>query len=120
MASIKYTLLLGVSFVYALVVQADNSTCPTSLNSVCSVLPFDVNNSPDVWLHVPNLSVDEISLVVQNITAAVSVSANVAGLATINAGVDISIDQVNLTIAGKKNPSKFSFRTDSYFVGCRS
>ena len=113
MASIKYTFLLCVIFVHVLVLQADNSTCSSNLNSVCTILPFDVNNSPDVWLHVPNLSVDEISILVQNITAAVSVSANVAGLATINAGVDISIDQVNLTITGEKNPSKF-FRIEVF------
>lgn len=103
MTSIKHTLLLFVIAVIILFVKADNSTCSTNLNAVCSILPFDVNNSPDVWLFVPNLSVDEISIIVENITASVSVQASVATLATINAGVDVSIDQVNLTIAGKEN-----------------
>ena len=107
MTFIKHTLLLGVIFVNIIFVKADNSTCSTNLNSVCSILPFDVNNSPDVWLFVPNLSVDEISIIVENISASVSVQATVAGLATINAGVDVSIDQVNLTITGKKNSGCF-------------
>ena len=55
------------------------------------------------WLNVPDLSVDEISLVVEDLRAHVSISATVANLVSLNAGVDVSIDKVNLTITGTIN-----------------
>lgn len=82
-------------------IATQNSSCPGNLNSVCTALPFNVSNPPDVWLNVPDLSVQEISLVVQDIQAHVSLSAEVANLVAINAGVDVSIATVNLTITGK-------------------
>ncbi len=98
-----YRILLLVVFVNTVfIATADNSTCLGSGNSVCTVLPFNISNPPDVWLNVPNLSVDEISLVVENIQAHVSLSATVANLVSLNAGVDVSIDTVNLTIVGVK------------------
>jgi nucleotide-binding universal stress UspA family protein len=53
---------------------------------------------PDVILDIPNISVDEISLDVFNVRAHISLEAKVAELVQINAGVDASIDNVNLTI----------------------
>jgi hypothetical protein len=107
MASIKhYTIFFLFSiFIPNLVV----SDCPNNLNSTCTALPFNISNPPDVWLNVPNLSVQEISLVVENLQAHVSISANVANLVSINAGVDVSIDTVNLTILGKTLKSKKKF-----------
>jgi sarcosine oxidase gamma subunit len=46
------------------------------------------------------LSVDQISLVVENLKTHGSLSTNVASLLSLNAGVDVSMDKVNLTIAG--------------------
>lgn len=92
--------LLILSSLTLVSTQSDPSACPTNKNSTCTALPFDINNPPDVWLSVPNLSVDRISLIVENLTAQVSLTASVAGLVSINAGVDVSIDKVNLTIAG--------------------
>jgi hypothetical protein len=53
---------------------------------------------PDVILDIPNISVDEISLDVFNVRAHISLEAKVAELVQIKAGVDASIDNVNLTI----------------------
>ena len=86
---------------------SDSSSCPTNLNSTCTILPFNISNPPDVWLNVPDLSVQEISLVVEDLQAHVSISATVANLVSINAGVDVSIDKVNLTILGKNKNKKF-------------
>jgi sarcosine oxidase gamma subunit len=44
-------------------------------------------------------------LVVENIQVHVSISATVAYLVSLNAGVDVSIDKVNLTILGKMKKS---------------
>ena len=59
-------------------------------------------DQPDVLLDIPNLSVDEITLDVQNLQAHVSLDARVANLVKITAGVDASIDKVNLSIKGVK------------------
>ena len=95
-------LVLVLSIQQGLIAQT-SSTCPNNKNSSCTALPFNISNPPDVWLHVPNLSVEEISLVVENVKAQVSISTNVANLVTLNAGVDVSIDKVNLTIVGRFN-----------------
>jgi hypothetical protein len=87
--------------------ENSKSTCPNNKDTICSILPFNISNPPDVWLNVPTLSVDKISLVVENLKAHVSLSANVAHLVSLNAGVDVSVNKVNLTITGtiyiKKN-----------------
>ncbi|KAH8599985.1 hypothetical protein B0O99DRAFT_590405 [Bisporella sp. PMI_857] len=53
---------------------------------------------PDVYLHVPELSVGRIELNVDNLKADINLNAAVAGLVNINAGVAVSIEKVNLTI----------------------
>lgn len=104
MSSIKHTLLLWAIVINAILhTAADNSSCSANSNTACTILPFDISRTPDVWLNVPNLSVDKITLLVQNVKAAVSLSVNVSGLVSVNAGVDVSIDQVNLTISGERN-----------------
>jgi hypothetical protein len=57
-------------------------------------------DQPDVLLDIPNLSVDEITLDVQNLKAHVSLDARVANLVKITAGVDATIEKVNLSIKG--------------------
>lgn len=53
---------------------------------------------PDVVLHVPELSVGRIELDVDNLQADINLHANVASLVSINAGVALSIQKINLTI----------------------
>jgi len=53
---------------------------------------------PDVYLNVPNLSVGRIELDVENLQANLNLAANVASLVSINAGVAVSVQKVNLTI----------------------
>jgi hypothetical protein len=53
---------------------------------------------PDVYLNVPNLSVGRIELDVDNLQANLNLAANVASLVSINAGVAVSVQKVNLTI----------------------
>lgn len=118
-----YTIFLLVVFLISLnLIATNNSSCPQNLNSACTALPFNLSNPPDVWLNVPDLSVQEISLVVQDLKAHVSISANVANLVSINAGVDVSIDTVNLTILGKINRiKKFLFlELNLYFLGVKA
>jgi len=62
--------------------------------------PVGGDDPPDVLLDIPNLSVDEITLDVQDLRANVSLDARVANLVKITAGVDATIEKVNLTIKG--------------------
>lgn len=68
---------------------------------------------PDVLLDIPNLSVDEITLDVQNLEAHVSLDARVANLVKITAGVDARIDKVNLSIKGVKASVLLIVRLDN-------
>ncbi|KAK5462735.1 hypothetical protein LTS15_002447 [Exophiala xenobiotica] len=54
--------------------------------------------APDVYLNVPTLSVGRIELDVDDLRADINLNAQVASLVTLNAGVALSIQQVNLTI----------------------
>ena len=56
------------------------------------------SSPPDVYLNVPNLSVGRIELDVDNLQADINLNANVASLVTINAGVALSVQNINLTI----------------------
>ncbi|KAH9229475.1 hypothetical protein K456DRAFT_56363 [Colletotrichum gloeosporioides 23] len=53
----------------------------------------------DVYLKVPELSVGRIELDVDNLNAEINLAAEVAKLVTINAGVQVGIEKVNVTIA---------------------
>ncbi|KAF6812074.1 hypothetical protein CSOJ01_05355 [Colletotrichum sojae] len=53
----------------------------------------------DVHLKVPELSVGRIELDVDNLNAEINLAAEVAKLVTINAGVQVGIEKVNITIA---------------------
>lgn len=54
---------------------------------------------PDVYLNVPQLSVGRIELDVDRLRADINLNANVAQLVQINAGVAVSVEKVNITIA---------------------
>ncbi len=55
---------------------------------------------PDVLLDVPNLSVDEITLEVNNLQVDISLDARLANLLKLTAGANARIDQVKLSIKG--------------------
>jgi hypothetical protein len=73
---------------------------PTGTSSRTATGPSVASSStpPDVLLNVPNLSVGRIELNVDNLKADINLNANVASLVSINAGVAVSIEKVNLTI----------------------
>ena len=55
---------------------------------------------PDVLLDIPNVTVQEITLEVDNLFAHLSLDARLANLLQLTAGVDVKIDKVKLTIKG--------------------
>lgn len=81
---------------YHLSRRGDNESAIYETEGTTSgVAPLD--EEPDVYLNA-SLSVGEISIEVQNITAKVNLDAKVLNLLNFNAGVDASIDRVKLGI----------------------
>ena len=79
--------------------------------AILSSVPAD--QQPDVILDVPNLSVDEITLKVDNLQVHVALDAQLASLLKLTAGADASIDQVDLTIKGVKAQAALIVRLDN-------
>lgn len=77
---------------------APNTGTTLSGSTTTSSSAFNPSAPPDVYLNVPELSVGEIQLVVEQLSADINLNAQVANLVTINAGVMVSIETVNLTI----------------------
>ncbi|RKU47779.1 hypothetical protein DL546_006385 [Coniochaeta pulveracea] len=83
---------------------ASSSPATTSRATGGSSLPSSSSPSPstpvpDVLLRVPNLSVGRIELDVDNLQAEINLAADIASLVTINAGVQIGVQKVNITIS---------------------
>lgn len=118
------TRLLFVAFLFALVTQifaqtgssATLDTPPITSSATASATASatvggtktptttapDVSRTstpPDVLLQVPELHVGRIELVVEKLKADLNLNAKVAGLVTINAGVAVAVEKVNITIA---------------------
>ncbi|RGP80676.1 hypothetical protein FLONG3_1151 [Fusarium longipes] len=73
----------------------DESAIYETENTNSGVAPL--NEEPDVYLNA-SVSVGEISVEVQNITAKINLDAKVLNLLNFNAGVDLGIDRVKLGI----------------------
>ncbi|MCA1616482.1 MAG: hypothetical protein LC800_20785 [Acidobacteria bacterium] len=71
------------------------------------------SGDPDVLLDVPNLSVEEITLEVENLRARVSLDARLANLLQLTAGADAGIDKVKLTIKGVRAELLLKVRLDN-------
>ncbi|SMB81681.1 hypothetical protein [Deinococcus hopiensis] len=69
--------------------------------------------NPDVLLDVPNLSVEEITLEVDNLRAHVALDARLANLLQLTAGADVSIDKVKLTIKGVRAEALLKVNLDN-------
>jgi Flp pilus assembly protein TadG len=72
----------------------DKSTSTRSRSSAATA-----GAPPDVYLNVPELHVGRIELTVEDLQADINLNAKVANLVQLNAGVQIGIKKVNITIA---------------------
>ncbi|KAG9780768.1 hypothetical protein KCU88_g3615, partial [Aureobasidium melanogenum] len=100
------TALLWVCVLVGVVIAQDSTTSFSNGTTTARTSPTITGSStpsssepPDVWLNVPNLSVGRIELDVDDLRADINLNAQVANLVTLNAGVAVSIQEVNLTIA---------------------
>jgi hypothetical protein len=72
----------------------DRSTSTRSRSSAATA-----GAPPDVYLNVPELHVGRIELTVEDLQADINLNAKVANLVQLNAGVQIGIKKVNITIS---------------------
>ena len=86
------------------------ANAPATATGYRSAIPGD---QPDVFLDVPNLSVDEIKLDVQNLEAHIALNARLANLLSLNAGADVGIERVNIQIKGVKAQAQLIVRLDN-------
>ncbi|EXJ76667.1 uncharacterized protein A1O5_01175 [Cladophialophora psammophila CBS 110553] len=75
------------------------STTPSNSATLTPSPASSSSTPPDVYLNVPTLSVGRIELDVDDLRADINLNAQVASLVTLNAGVALSIQEVNLTIS---------------------
>lgn len=68
---------------------------------------------PDVYLDIPVVKVDEISLEVENLRARVSLQAEVLDLLKLNVGVDAELGRVALQIKGVEAQAQLKVRLDN-------
>src|SRR4051794_21127686 len=68
---------------------------------------------PDVYLNVPLVKVDEISLEVENLDAHVSLVAEVLDLLKLNVGADVFLGRVKLEIKGVEAQAQLEVRLDN-------
>lgn len=103
----RLILRLALAFTFAQSILSQTTSSPTTASVSTSTSATrtggggtgSASTPPDVWLNVPNLSVGRIELNVDDLRADINLNAQVASLVTLNAGVAVSIQEVNLTIA---------------------
>ncbi|HEY0053202.1 MAG TPA: hypothetical protein VGB49_07320, partial [Caulobacteraceae bacterium] len=71
------------------------------------------SQEPDVLLDVPNLSIDEINIEVDNLRAHLAVEARLANLLHLSAGADVTIDSVKINIKGVQAQVLLKVRLDN-------
>ena len=91
----------------------NQQAAPAQSPAVAYLSSIPADQQPDVVLDIPNLSVDEITLKVDNLQVHVALNAQLASLLKLNAGADASIDQVDLTIKGVKAQAALVVRLDN-------
>ncbi|KAI1410093.1 hypothetical protein F5Y13DRAFT_168320 [Hypoxylon sp. FL1857] len=79
--------------------SSGTSTGGSSGSGTTTSAPSYGSNPPDVLLRVPELHVGRIELDVDNLNAEINLAAEVANLVEINAGVQVGVTKVNITIA---------------------
>ncbi|HEX6375233.1 MAG TPA: hypothetical protein VFZ91_05890 [Allosphingosinicella sp.] len=70
-------------------------------------------DQPDVLLDIPNLSVEQITLEVDNLQVHIALDARLANLLKLTAGADASIDKVKLDIKGVQATATLVVRLDN-------
>lgn len=89
------------------------ATVAPGQNSQLAMQAMQGSDQPDVLLDIPNLSVEEITLEVNNLQVHIALDARLANLLKLTAGADASIDNVKLTIKGVQAQATLIVRLDN-------
>lgn len=119
----KYLLASGAAVILlAAAGQASAQSQPVGMAQVQPVQPLsaqpaprpsDPSAEPDVLLDVPNLSVEEITIEVENLRAKVALEARLANLLYLSAGADVAVDNVKISIKGVQAQVLLKVRLDN-------
>ena len=85
----------------------------TGQNSPLAMQVAQGSDQPDVILDVPDLSVEQITLEVDNLQVHIALDARLANLLKLTAGADASIDKVKLDIKGVHAQATLIVRLDN-------
>jgi hypothetical protein len=96
----------------ALAQQARPQVAPGQ-NSELAMQAMQGSDQPDVILDVPDLSVEQITLEVENLQVHIALDARLANLLKLTAGADASIDKVKLDIKGVRAQATLIVRLDN-------
>lgn len=86
---------------------------PVQPLSAQGATPSDPSAEPDVLLDIPNLSVEEITIEVENLKAKIALEARLANLLFLSAGADVSVDNVKISIKGVSAQVLLKVRLDN-------
>jgi len=83
------------------------------LSAQPAAAPVDPSAEPDVLLDIPNLSVEEITIEVENLRAKIALEARLANLLHLSAGADVGVDNVKISIKGVQAQVLLKVRLDN-------
>ena len=119
----KHLLASGAAVIlFAVAGHAAAQTQPGGMADVQPVQPLSAQSAPapsnpsaepDVLLDVPNLSVEEITIEVENLRAKIALEARLANLLHLSAGADIGVDNVKISIKGVEAQVLLKVRLDN-------
>ena len=93
--------------------QRDRQQVAPGQNSQLALQAMQGSDQPDVLLDIPNLSVEQITLDVENLQVHIALDARLANLLKLTAGADASIDKVKLDIKGVRAQATLIVRLDN-------
>ncbi|KAI4757842.1 hypothetical protein E4T52_10098 [Aureobasidium sp. EXF-3400] len=76
-----------------------NGTSSASRTSTSRTSAATSGAAPDVYLNIPELHVGRIQLTVEKLSADLNLNAKVANLVQLNAGVQVAVEKINITIS---------------------
>ena len=93
--------------------QSNRRQLPPGQSTQLAMQAMQGSDQPDVLLDVPNLSVDEINIEVNNLQVSIALDARLANLLKLTAGAEASIDQVKIGIKGVQAQATLIVRLDN-------
>lgn len=115
--NVAATAIAAVTLIFASPADAQNRRNQPQqqpgTSSQLAMQSMSTGDQPDVVLDIPNLSVDELTIEVENLEAHVALDARLANLLKLTAGADVSIDNVKIQLKGVQAQATLIVRLDN-------